>query len=151
MLDKPEHGWSRITIGYWSERCSYLDDVPMDLLNAFILTLTYGTPSFVRFDAEGWEYLIVFSANSVEIFTEEATDVYYSSPIYRYEYIPINLRKLASELLSDVRQDIKAWSLWNANISNTELFEWSRAVNETNLKILCNKLEKLCTIPSEPS
>lgn len=151
MLDKPEYGWSRITIGYWSEQCSYLDDVPMDLLNAFISTISNKTPSFVRFDAEGWEYIIVFSANSVEIFTEEATDVYYSSSIYRHEYIPINLKKLALELLSDVRRDLEAWELWDINISDAELFERERAVRRANLNILCNKLEKLCTILSESS
>ena len=143
MLDKPEHGWSRITIGYWSERCSYLDDVPMDLLNAFILTLTYNTPSFVRFDAEGWEYLIVFSINSVEIFTEETNDEYYSSPIYRHAYIPISLKKLASELLSDVRRDLEAWGLWDTDISGAESCGLARAFRESHLVILCNKLEQI--------
>lgn len=151
MLDKPEHGWSRITIGDWSERCSYLDDVPIELLNAFISTISYKTPSFVRFDAEGWEYLIVFSVNSVEIFTEEPNDGYYNSPIYRYKYVPIELKELASELLSDIRQNLGAWGLWDTNISDKGFCEWTRAVRETNLMILCSKLEKLCTISYESS
>ena len=35
MLDAPKLGWSKIHIGAWSDRCSYLDDVPMKLLEAF--------------------------------------------------------------------------------------------------------------------
>ena len=41
MLDTPKLGWSKIHIGTWSDRCSYLDDVPMKLLEAF-----FGTKHF---------------------------------------------------------------------------------------------------------
>ena len=34
MLSTPNVGWSRITIGEWADRCSYLDDVPFMLLEA---------------------------------------------------------------------------------------------------------------------
>ena len=34
MLDTPKYGWSHVSIGSWSDRCSYLDDVPMELLKA---------------------------------------------------------------------------------------------------------------------
>lgn len=143
MLIRPQNGWSRITIKDWSERCSYLDDVPMKLLDAFALTIFYKTPNFVRFDAEGWEYLIVFSVNSVEIFTENPTDEYYNTPIYRYQFIPINLKELALELLSDVRQNLEAWVLWNTNTTEAEFCKWLRENRKTNLIRLCNRLEKI--------
>ena len=38
MLDTPKLGWSKIHIWTWSDRCSYLDDVPMKLLEAFFCT-----------------------------------------------------------------------------------------------------------------
>lgn len=60
MLSKPEHGWADITIGDWSDRCSYLDDVPIALLSEISCVLETHCPRVLKFDAEGWEYLIVF-------------------------------------------------------------------------------------------
>lgn len=60
MLKEPKHGWSQITIGNWSDRCSYLDDVPFLLLEGMEGVCRTGNPVVAKFDAEGWEYLIVF-------------------------------------------------------------------------------------------
>lgn len=35
MLSKPQFGWTDITIGDWTGKLSYIDDVPIILLNAF--------------------------------------------------------------------------------------------------------------------
>lgn len=35
MLSKPQFGWTDITIGDWTGKLSYINDVPVVLLNAF--------------------------------------------------------------------------------------------------------------------
>ena len=60
MLSTPKYGWSTITIGNWSDRCSYIDDVPFMLLSAVDEVIRTRTTYSVKFDAEGYEYIIVF-------------------------------------------------------------------------------------------
>ena len=58
----------------WSDRCSYLDDVLFLLLEGIEEALRTGNPVAARFDAEGWEYLIVFDLNASEIYQRIAKD-----------------------------------------------------------------------------
>ncbi|AMN31145.1 hypothetical protein [Clostridium perfringens] len=48
MLGTPKHGWVDINIGNFEGRGSYLDDVAMNFLNAFISSYTYGIPACVE-------------------------------------------------------------------------------------------------------
>lgn len=57
MLDAPKYGWNRITIGPWSDRCSYLNDVPLELLEAMKQFRTTHLPTPVKFDAEAMSTL----------------------------------------------------------------------------------------------
>lgn len=44
MLSKPQFGWTDITIGDWTGKLSYIDDVPVVLLNAFYNVLAIKNP-----------------------------------------------------------------------------------------------------------
>lgn len=117
MLKTPKYGWSEITIGNWYDRCSYLDDVPYRLLEAVDYTNRCGRPSSVKFDAEGWEYIIVFDTYETHIIC------YNFEGEYNYYTIEINLKDLIRELLADIRRDIVAWSEWGYDISEDEAEE----------------------------
>ena len=88
MLKTPKYGWSEITIGDWHDRCSYLDDVPYRLLEAVDYTNRCGRPSSVKFDAEGWDYIIVFDQFETHIIC------YNFEGEYNYYTIDINLKGL---------------------------------------------------------
>lgn len=133
MLSTPKHGWSNISIGNWSERCSYLDDVPFTLLRALEKVCRTRTVEAVKFDAEGYEYIVVFDNNDVHIISNN------SEQGYIYVSIEANVHDLAKELVSDIRKDIDYWSSWNnyGSMSTEEMAE-----RKQGLIILCDNIEK---------
>lgn len=131
MLATPQYGWSEITIGDWHDRCSYLDDVSYELLEAVDATNRTGRPHCVKFDAEGWEYIIVFGMYETHIihcnFEGE----------YHYYTIEIHIKDLARELLSDIRKDLDLWAEWPYSASEDEISERKR-----DLSVWCDAIEK---------
>ena len=49
MLSKPEHGWTTIQIGGFVGDGSYIQDVPIMCLEAFIRALSYNIPMEIEF------------------------------------------------------------------------------------------------------
>jgi hypothetical protein len=131
MLDTPKYGWCNIQIGEWYDRCSYLDDVPYRLLEAVDYSNRTNRPSSVKFDAEGWEYIIVFDAYETHIICYDVEGG------YKYYTIEINLKDLIRELLSDIRRDLKAWSEWGYDISDYEIEE-----RKYDLDAWCSVIER---------
>lgn len=105
MLDCPQHGWSHITIGTWSDRCSYLDDVPFMLLHAISGFLSTRQPVSVKFDAEGYEYILVFDFSVVHII-KDADDG------YKLSSQEVSYPSLIEELIGDIRREIDGWTGW---------------------------------------
>ena len=101
MLDTPRYGWSNIHIGTWSDRCSYLDDVPVKLLETFLHCYRCSVPQSVRFDAEGYEYIIVFDTYQTYVITSDDED--------KLTVLDATYRKLAPECITDIRRDLDAW------------------------------------------
>lgn len=132
MLKEPKHGWSQITIGNWSDRCSYLDDVPFLLLEGVEGVCRTGNPVAAKFDAEGWEYLIVFDVYETHIITETDNG-------YTLTTEDVRIKNLVEELVADIRRDLKAWSCWTdyGDMSDDEKSE-----REKDLAVLCDILEK---------
>lgn len=54
MLKFDGAGWGTISISDWSDRCSYMDDVPYALLEAAEETIRTGHKTVCEFDAEGY-------------------------------------------------------------------------------------------------
>ena len=61
MLENPSCGWVKIHLGDFCDRASYLTDVIYDILEALIHVLNRKGSASVYFDAEGWEWYIVFT------------------------------------------------------------------------------------------
>ena len=130
MLSKPEYGWSRITIGDWSDRCSYIDDVPFELLEALETSCRVNQPVTVKFDAEGWWYLIVFDDFWTYII-EEVDE----TKLYR---IKIDREELAKELIADIRKYIDYWTEWDGYCENADYVE----ERKKDLLALCDIVER---------
>lgn len=60
MFTNPNSGWTTVTLGDFTDRASYLTNVPNDLIHALIYGIETYSPTSVQFDAEGWDYTITF-------------------------------------------------------------------------------------------
>lgn len=130
MLDKPEYGWSHISIGEWSDRCSYLDDVPYMLLEALEESCRTFKPVAVEFDAEGWNYIIVFNSFETHIISDKDDS-------YTHTCIEVDNRDLANELIADIRENLADWADWPCGCISDDEYE----ERKKDLIVMCNILE----------
>ena len=108
MLTNPEFGWVNVSIGDWSDRASYLTDVPLDILDAFIESYRSFQPATIMFDAEGWEYIII--ADDIHTYVID-----YLHPIDKYPFLKIfdiHKEDLMREFIDDIDRDYDAWVRW---------------------------------------
>ena len=120
MLGRPDAGWTDITIGKYIGTASYLDDVPIETMDAF-LKYFQGAPFQVTYDAEGYNFGLITFDDSVYIvdnkndnFDMINTKVVKSENGYfgKYETTEKVLHVLAKECVNDVRQYIDGWVDW---------------------------------------
>lgn len=129
MFTIPKHGWVLINIGSFSDRASYLTEVPLDCLDSIIYALENKTDFIVSFDAEGWSFKIISD--------------YYRTFIIEEKDFPklltlenINKEMLAKEIYQDISENIDNWSNWSCSIENEEdILNYKKELNI--------KLEKL--------
>jgi hypothetical protein len=122
MLSVPKHGWVDVSVGNWHSRASYLTDLPNELLDALIAKLQSWTPTCVKCDAEGWEFIIVFDSHDVHIIE--------SKNYYRLISIEKNIYEVAEEVYKDISEHLYEWSLWDYDVKN----KTKRIQNENKLK-----------------
>ena len=76
MISNPKYGWCNFDLKVFHGTPSYLTDVPVDLLNAFIQYHTTGT-GIAWFDEEGTEFTLVITPYSLFIIEEKNEPVLY--------------------------------------------------------------------------
>ena len=104
MFSKPRYGWSDVSLGNFKGRCSYLTDVPVDILNAFINAIKYDLPASVFFEEEGSEFILVSSLYNTYIISDRKETKLYQSEISIFE--------LAKEVISDIETNLDEWIDW---------------------------------------
>lgn len=102
MISNPKHGWSNFDLKAFHGTPSYLTDVPVDLLNAFIQYHTTGT-GVVWFDEEGTEFTLVITPYSLFIIEEKDEPVLHN-------FSEMNIDNLYKELIEDIEKDLIGWS-----------------------------------------
>ena len=141
MLSNPHStGWTRISIGDWSNRASYLTDVPMNILDAF-LNKRYG-PVAVDFDAEGWEYIVV-----CDDYITYVIDYDYNSTIEYMQasdndsltlrIIEIDKEELVRDFINDIESILDEWICWMLPDTKSEILEREQELRK-KLEILKN-------------
>ena len=105
MLSKPCAGWTKVTIGDFEGRASYMTDVPMDCLIAFINALEYNIPASVLFDEEGSGFTLVTSVDGTYIISEREE--------LKLFVINKGFLKLVRELINDIEDNLEDWVLWD--------------------------------------
>ena len=131
MLLKPKYGWSRLEIGNWSDRISYLDDAAFMLLETIIKSYEEPAIQSVEFDAEGYEWKLVFDGEKVTVITEkDETEI---------TNLDVSRTDIAKGIIDDIRHDVRDW----VNFVYWDLDEAAQKEREDELLTLCKQLEKL--------
>ena len=102
MISNPKHGWSNFDLKTFHGTPSYLTDVPVDLLNAFIQYHTTGT-GIAWFDEERTEFTLVITPYSLFVIEEKEEPVL-------HDFSEINIDNLEKELIEDIEKDLIGWS-----------------------------------------
>lgn len=102
MISNPKHGWSNFDLRVFHGTPSYLTDVPVDLLNAFIQYHTTGT-GVVWFDEEGTEFTLVITPYSLFVIEEK------NKPVL-HDFSEMKINNLEKELIEDIEKDLIGWS-----------------------------------------
>ena len=103
MISNPKHGWCNFKLGNFQGSPSYLTDVPVDLLDAFIDYYTKGHGVAV-FDEEGSYFTLLLTRYNWGIFIIEETN-----DSILYDFSDMNSDNLAKELISDIENDLTGW------------------------------------------
>ena len=102
MISNPKAGWCDFKIRTFEGSPSYLTDVPVDLLTAFIDYHTKGH-GMCWFDEEGTEFTLVITPYSLFIIEER------ENPIL-HDFSEIKIKNLEKELIEDLENDLDSWS-----------------------------------------
>ena len=104
MISNPKHGWCSFNMGNFEGNPSYLTDVPLDLLDAFInyFKIGYGV---VVFDEEGTSFTLVLEKYNSNIFIIEERE---ERLLHIFDDLVV--KNLVEELVDDVENDIDKWS-----------------------------------------
>lgn len=132
MLSAPEHGWSIIQIGDWSDKCCNRDDVPFALLEALTNVCQSNHPAAIHFHTTGNEYTIVFDFEMTHIISQTHGG-YALASVNAYCY------ELATELVADIYTHIDAWVNWIPELQNTELL----VKRKIAIEAACSELQEL--------
>lgn len=102
MISNPKHGWCNFDLKSFHGSPSYLTDVPVDLLNAFIQCHTTGT-GIAWFDEEGTEFTLVITPYSLFVIEEK------DKPVL-HDFSEIKINNLEKKLIEDIEKDLIGWS-----------------------------------------
>lgn len=103
MITNPKYGWCSFELGDFQGSPSYLTDVAVDLLDAFIDYYAKGYGVAV-FDEEGSFFTLVLTRYNWGIFLIEEKDC-----AILHDFSDMNIDDLAKELVNDIEHDLNGW------------------------------------------
>lgn len=127
MIDNPKHGWCNFQLGDFKGHPSYLTDVPLDLLDAFIDYHIKGTGT-AWFDEEGADFTLVINPYSIFIIAERYETVLYEFPDVRIE-------ELEKELINDIESDLNEWMYFIPTDEWEEIIEHRNTIRQKIAKL----------------
>lgn len=101
MISNPKGGWCSFDLKTFHGTPSYLTDVPVDLLDAFISYHTSGAGA-AWFDEEGSEFTLVITPYSVFVIEEKDGPVLHDFP-------DVDVSELEKELIGDIEKEMDGW------------------------------------------
>ena len=102
MISNPKSGWCNFNFKTFHGTPSYLTDVPVDLLDAFISYHTSGAGA-AWFDEEGSEFTLVITPYSIFIVEEK------DGPVL-HDFSDVDISELEKELIGDIEKELTGWA-----------------------------------------
>lgn len=140
MFTKPEHGWTEIHLEDFEGLGSYIQDVPVMVLDAAIYALQAEAPLELWFDEEGSSFTLIADAETKIVAKEEGE---MGTEEYHILYSKLDIIR---EIKNDIEKYFSKWVMF------TEEFDFfDDADEEQTLYIRREKLlkEKLAMLETE--
>ena len=127
MIKNNGHGWGTFKLGDFTGRLSYIEDVPVDLLQAFIDWHDKGS-GCAWIDEEGTEFTLVLTPYSMYVIIER-------DGIELVDLSELKIEEIEKELIEDIESDLVGWSefLLTDDIEEIKLHR----------EIICTRLSRL--------
>lgn len=130
MISNPKHGWCDFDLSDFHGHPSYLTDVPVDLLQAFIDLHEKGS-GMAWFDEEGTEFSLIITPYSLFIIEEKDKSIL-------HEYSEMLISELEKELIADIKCNIGGWASFECSLDGDDEFQ-QRAIE---IRRLVKELEQ---------
>ena len=101
MISNPKNGWCNFKLCDFEGTPSYITDVPIDLLDAFIDYYTRGY-GLAYFDEEGSEFTLLLTWYGVYIIEEKDN-------VKSHVFYDLNISDLAKEVIADIETNLDGW------------------------------------------
>ena len=104
-----KHGWANLTIGDFSCPCSYIQNIPLEILTAYKEFKNNGY-CIINLDSEGYEHEIIITQLGVHIFTYLDNILYYNLT----KKFDTSTKRLAllKDLVDDIINNVDEWVRW---------------------------------------
>lgn len=104
-----KNGWANLTIGDFSCRCSYIQNVPIEILSAYDEFKQKGH-CIITIDSEGYEHEIIVTELGVHALT-------YRDRIHHFDLTKnfntyIEKTMFLKDLFKDIAENIDVWAKW---------------------------------------
>lgn len=103
-----KNGWADLNIDTFKCSCSYIQDIPMTILNAWAEYQQMGN-CIIMIDSEGIEHEIIITVNGAKVITYDSR---ISLKVLKNIQSHDEIIKLLKELVSDIIDNIEEWSKW---------------------------------------
>ena len=121
MLKNPEYGWCEFLLFDFYGTPSYLTNVPVDLLRAFVDYFKRGT-GIAWFDEEDSQFTLIMNPYSLFIIFE-------GDKVVTYDLSWMDPKKLAQELIEDITNDFDKWSEWTNDMCENTIIKNKKYIN----------------------
>ena len=129
MISNPKHGWCNFELGKFKGTPSYLTDVPIDLLDAFIDYYIKGYGVAV-FDEEGSYFTLVLTQYNCGIFIIEEKDNSILHDLSNFD-----ADDLKEELIRDIERELNGWSEFITDDDQEEIKQHRNEIRQRIAKL----------------
>ena len=102
MITNNGHGWGTFKLGNFTGRLSYMEDVPVDVLQAFIDWHDKGS-GCAWIDEEGTEFTLVLTPYSAYVIVERGG-------VELIDLSELKIEEIEKELIDDIENYLTGWS-----------------------------------------
>lgn len=129
MISNPRYGWCNFELGDFKGSPSYLTDVPVDLLDAFLDYHRKGSGVAV-FDEEGLYFTLLLTQYNWGIYIIEEKDY----PVL-HNLCDFSIEDLEEELINDIERDLNGWSNFITDDDQEEIMQHRNEIRERLIRL----------------